>query len=406
MSKLINKKYKKILTDFILNIVATSMPILVLQFVIYPLLSREISNSYFGIILTIVAIKNSISLITGNSLNNVRLIRESEKSKLKFNIDYNLLLLISQTFNVILISFLIYVYFDTLHYLDFAILFFIFVFSSIRIYASAFYRIKLEYKKIAVLSLINVIGMILGFLIHLFIVNSWTTIFLISEILSLIYIIKTTPILSETKSISKEFRNIAKDYFHLSSNAILSNGMAYLDRFLISPILGAEKVAIYYTATIISKSFALLFGPLNNVILTYAAKYKNKINKVLYYKYVIGIIATSIMQLIFIQILSKTITEFLYPQLFELSRHYILLASIGIIINMGGNSLRPLVMITSNLKWQPRINIIYASIFFPLASILTYKYGLYGFCYSSIIANSIQFILIFYIGHKGLNRNI
>lgn len=383
-----------------------SLPIAVLQFLIYPVLSRGISVELFGIILTIVALKNTLSFSTGNSLNNVRLLRESETSSFKDSIDYNLLLILSQIINLAAAVFLTYFYFDILAINDFVILFFVFSFSSLKIYGSVFYRIKLNFRKIAILSLINMTGAILGLLIHISIYRSWVMIFFISELLSIIYILKTTPILKERSPVSNEFKEIGHNYFHLLSNAFIINMMKYLDRFLINPLIGADQVAVYYVATIISKTVSLAVGPMNSVALSYTAKYKSRISGKIYARYLLMILLSALVQIVIIYFFSEKLISFLYPQLYESSKEYIVPASIGIIIGISSSILHPLIITTSDLKWQPRINIVFSVFFLSSAIFLTRKMGLYGFIYSSIAAQSLKFLMMLYVGYKGINQNL
>lgn len=398
------KKYKKIFTDFLLNSIAMTMPIVFLQFVLYPMISKDVSNQLFGTILTVIALRNVLSLITGNSLNNVRLLRESEKLPDNNSRDYNLLLIFSQLINLACAIFLTITYYDTFHIWDFIFLLIIFILASIRTYSTVFYRLKLDYRKIIESSLVSVLGLGIGFSIYLFLFKSWTLIFLISEIMTLFYALWTTPILKEKSALSINFKKIRKDYIHLLTNATINNIMSYLDRFLINPLIGADQVAIYYVATIISKTFSLVFGPLNNVILSYTAKYKSRINTKLLLNYLIFTVFTTVLQFIIIQLFSDIIISFLYPKLYELSKEFITIASVGVLTGIAANTLQPLAMATCELKWQPRINLFYSVIYLILAVILTTTYGLYGFCYASIISHIVKFFMYLYLSYRGINK--
>ncbi|MBN2858291.1 MAG: hypothetical protein JXN63_07810 [Candidatus Delongbacteria bacterium] len=381
-----------------------ALPIVTLQFLVYPVISRRVTVGFFGIILTIIAIKNTLSFTTGTSLNNVRLLRESERSVFKDSKDYNLIFIFSQLLSLITALFLAYTYQGSLNIFDALMLFFIFVLSSFKIYGSTFYRINLNFKRIMMVSVLNVAGIMVGLLFYVFNMGSWIIIFILSELLSVLYVLKTTPVLKEHKKLSVDFKNIKRDYLHLFSNALVSNLMKYLDRFLISPLIGPEKVAIYYVAAIISRITALITGPLNSVVLSYTAKHKSRIDKKLFYKYIWVILITSAAQFLFVIFFSDFIIKSLYPQLYEHSKDYIILASTGIIIGISSNILHPLIISCSDLKWQPRINAVYSSFYLSSAFILTVKYDLYGFCYSSIASHSLKFIMMLAVCYSGINE--
>ena len=69
---------KKISGDFILNFIASAVVTAVMQLLMYPLINRVVGNIIYGNFLTIIGIVNTISAVVGTTLNNIRLIRETE----------------------------------------------------------------------------------------------------------------------------------------------------------------------------------------------------------------------------------------------------------------------------------------------------------------------------------------
>ena len=67
------------LQDVSLNIFASFMMTGILQIVVYPFLGSHMSADSYGLFLTLIGIVNIISVTLGNSLNNVRLLRDTPR---------------------------------------------------------------------------------------------------------------------------------------------------------------------------------------------------------------------------------------------------------------------------------------------------------------------------------------
>ena len=67
---------KKIISDVLLNILALAISTVILQLIIYPTISANVSISSFGTILTIMGGVNVISVVLGGSLNNAQLVNQ------------------------------------------------------------------------------------------------------------------------------------------------------------------------------------------------------------------------------------------------------------------------------------------------------------------------------------------
>ncbi|MFC0672805.1 hypothetical protein [Brachybacterium hainanense] len=66
---------------------------------------------------------------------------------------------------------------------------------------------------------------------------------------------------------TRAFRGTLRPYLGLALIALLINAVTYLDRLLITPLLGAEALAIYYSASALSSSLALVTNPGGNALL-------------------------------------------------------------------------------------------------------------------------------------------
>ena len=76
---------KKIAINIIQSIFSTFLPLFGLQFIILPIVAKNISADQYGQLLLITSLTNLFSISFGNVLNNSRLIRNNEY---KFDSDY------------------------------------------------------------------------------------------------------------------------------------------------------------------------------------------------------------------------------------------------------------------------------------------------------------------------------
>lgn len=67
--------------DVFLNIVATAIPIAVLQLCIYPLIATNVDDEIYGLFLTQISVLTIISGSLGNALNNIRLVKMNNMSR-------------------------------------------------------------------------------------------------------------------------------------------------------------------------------------------------------------------------------------------------------------------------------------------------------------------------------------
>lgn len=88
----------------VLNICATALPLMILQLVIFPLIARKEGNENYGTILTVISLVTIVSGSLGNSLNNIRLIRNQDYEKEKICGDFQLLIFAEMIVSAIVVG--------------------------------------------------------------------------------------------------------------------------------------------------------------------------------------------------------------------------------------------------------------------------------------------------------------
>lgn len=71
------KKNKKFIFDLFLSLIASGVPIAVLQLIVYPQLAKILGGDNYGLLLTVYSIWMLAANATGGALNNIKLLRNN-----------------------------------------------------------------------------------------------------------------------------------------------------------------------------------------------------------------------------------------------------------------------------------------------------------------------------------------
>lgn len=395
------KKYYKFFKDALINIVSNSLLLAMSQLVIFPYLSRVNDVSYFGIIISVYGISNIIVNVMGNTLNNIRLLMDNRIQN-KSNFLYQLLVTIMLSF---IISFFIYSVYEDPHNSITIILASIFtVLSIIRTYGIVTFRINLQYTKIIVVNILLMLGYIIG--IVLFVVfQQWPLIFIMGEVLAIIYLRKSTCIYSGPIIKDKELLQIRSEHIQLATSNTIPNVMSSLDRILLNPMLGPTQLSIYYAANTISKMLGLLVTPISNVMLSYIINLDNNKAKEYIKRIVVISIISAIPAYFLLESISPILIKILYPQVFRSALKINRIVSLTVIIGLLISVLNPFIMKFCKMKYYTWIQILYGITYLIAVVFLTLKFNLYGFCLATLFSNLFKWILMIILGTYYVKEN-
>lgn len=388
---------KKMYFDFLLNIVANLIFTVSSQIVVYPIISKNISEASFGTLLTVMGISNAIGVIFGGSLSQIRLLSKG-KYTFEENESFNFLFLMTIFFSFITSNFIYFFFLGEIDKISFLMLLVLTSFIAIRSYLVVYYRINLNFKMIFLHMIMTSLGYIFGLIVFIFFIKTWVIVFLIGEIISFLFLYYTTNWKSEFNFNFKFSKKVGLDYFQLITSSSVYSMMTYVDRLLIYPFLGASQVAIYYAASLVGKLAGIVLLPLSNVILSYLSSEENKdgwkIFKILFFfSFFLGLLAliTSIL-------LSPFLIRILYPNLMNSIENVYIFASFAAIISAVAALLQPALMRYCPLWYQTFIQSIYAVSYVGFSIPLMNVWGLKGFAYGNLIASLIRYLLVVGIG--------
>ena len=321
---------KKIVVDMCLNIIAVTIPVAVLQLIVYPITAKSIGGDSYGLMITIYSVWIMISNSLGNVLNNIRLLYENAYLKQNIKGDFNILLGRWGLINSIIICGIIIFYCKGLYAEHIILGIIISLLIITKDYTEVGFRLNLNYKAIVVNNALQGIGFLIGTYITMK-TGIWEFIFLIGYLLGCAFCVIKTRLLKEPFVKTGLFSKVNGDVNRLVIATIISNMMNYADKLVLYPIIGGYAVSVYYTATILGKIIGMLTGPINSVILSYISKWQGNKKRILNKVLIIGFLLCLVGYVITL-IVAKPIIGLLFPQWVEEVMHYIPVTTINVLL--------------------------------------------------------------------------
>lgn len=388
------KNYKKIFFDIILNIIATVIPLIVLQLIILPLLSRRINEDEYGMILTIISIATIIATSLGNALNNIRLISQNVYKENGKTGDFQILLLGEFFVGIIITIIAIGKY--NIDKTDYILVILMVLLWTAKEYYAVEFRINLDYTGIVISNVILVIGYMMGSCLYV-IIGYWELIYVVGIFFSVGYIIIKSKIKFECLPISHLFRGTIVNLLILIAASLINNLLNYADRIIIYPLIGGTAVSIYYSSTLFGKLVSTAVSPINSVMLSYLSK-KQLLQQTLILKVLLTSGFLGVIGYVVCRIIAYPALNILYPQWAEQSMEYVPITTLIAMVTMVTSTLTPFVLKFCAMKWQIVINASVLAVYL-FSSVMLFKfYGLTGFCLGVLLSTIVKLIIMICVG--------
>lgn len=396
-------KIKRMIRDTGLNTLGFAIYIIAQQLILLPVISRFTTDEIYSNFVIYLSVLNIIANSTGGEVGNVRIVKDSIYQKLKINGDFFRILL----YLAPLISFVGFVVFYLLGYSigEIIILILTLNMANIRLYATCYFRLEQKFKEIIIQNILYFIGVSIGIGIMFITKNVYIAI-LIPEFITIIYSLLKSDLTKMERGRTIQFKETLKTFFQFALISLLTNCMAYYDRLLIYPILGASAVAVYYSTSTISKMVALITNPVSSVILAWVAKAKEEnISKI-----IIKTIKANIPLLFLVAIVSIPTTYIsiwiLYRQHLEQAIYLIIPMSIATAFNCCASLTKSILLKVSNTKYIIYIYIVHFIFLSVIGYIGSKQGGVQGFTIATAISKMelwLSFMLLLVINLRGKN---
>lgn len=382
---------RQVAFDMLLNVVATALPLVVLQVIVLPLMAYNMEGGEYGLVVTILSAFSVIPGVLGNTLNNIRLIYDKKYKDCSLSGDFNPMVLASST-----VSFLaIIATAGFMGVVDIVSLIMLGVASAIwlvREYYIVAFRIELNYKAILISNVIQALGYFLGYGLFLF-TREWVLVYAVGQILGLAYVFRKSDLHKEPLRITPLLKPTLKDTASLVVSNFLSKVMVYSDRIVLHPLIGGNAVAVYYVSTLVGKILSMAVSPVNGVMLSYLAKRKSKTTKTFAMTMATGL-ALCVIVYCAIALCGRSVLGFLYPMYVDAAMEYISITSATALVYVLISMALPFTLKFFAMKWQIAVNATTCVIYLGLGLGLYDLFGLMGFCIGALVANVLKLALL------------
>lgn len=385
---------KDILKNLFLSFFSFALPTVVLQFLVQPIIAKELGGEINGQYLTLISFNFFIIGLTASVLNMVRMLQNSKYQEEKLCGDFNIFFV----FYIFLLLFILpigYTYYTKIfNFLDIVLYILVGLLYLYHDYIFAEYRLKLQYKKILINNIILTFGYGISLYIFSFYIKKWQVVFIIPYSLSSIFDYFNTSFIKEPIVKTKLFKETSKKLRLLTCSTMLSSSTLYFDKLILYPLMGGISVSIYNTASLVGKILILVSSPLQSVLLSYLVQENDFKMKKITIKQIIVSIFILIIGYFCCLLVGYPFTYLLYPDWALDSQVFIpitVASSIFVLIN---NLINTIIIRFFNTLYQVIINSVDLIIYVSVALLLLHFYSLIGFCIGVLIANVIKTIIL------------
>ena len=395
--KIVSKKIKFV-GDMALNLVASAIPIIVLQLIILPTLAKDINADRYGLLVTILALLNVVPSSFGNVMNNVRLLYDKAYKEKQYEGDFRICIFVFEAISLIIVVVTCFLYDPNISFVDMIATLILAALWLAREYYIVAFRLSIDFKAILVNNILLTVGYIAGVGIYQ-VFNQWQIIYLSGYIFSMIYIMRKSTLWKEPIRITPMFRFTSTQSIMLLISALLLRLMNYSDKLLLYPVLGGATVSVYYAATVFGKVISLMVTPVASVFLTYLAGSGDKDNKTFKYTASFGFVICAV-GYVFCVVASRPVLKLIYPQFVDEAMKYIYVTTITAVLTAYAALINPFIMKYFKMNWQIVINGVTVILYIFIGLVLLKTNGLMGFCIGTVISNTIKVLIMFVVYFK------
>lgn len=384
--------------NFSYNFLSVIIMNVVIQFVVYPVLSAEMGESSFGTMLSLMSIITVFSSSFALALNNTRLVLKN--SVVTKNGDYNTLLVIFATISII-VAIISVSLIDSLTFYSGCFFSLLSVLSLMRGYSDVDFRLELNFKKYFINFIFISVGYLLGVLLFQ-LTKNWYLVFMLGDICCLIFVFSSGTIYKKPFECSSNRKKVWKTVTPVTVGYMIGNFYVNFDRILLQTILGGAAVTVFYVASLVGKTAGLLTGPLNSVLLATLADYSGRISTKKFTLLTLISLGLGAALVIICVLVSPFLLQLLYPSVYSQAKSLIFIANMGQCLFFASGLVMSIALRFCSAKLQLIVQTIYGIIFTVLAIPMTFFYGIVGFAYSSAAANFARFVLVYLLAAREL----
>lgn len=394
---------KKLLSDSVWSIAGLVLMNMTAQFAVYPLWNRELGNEQYGRILYLIAGMNILAVSMGVACNYARM-KASAEGKTA-NRPYSRILLFTSGALVpwcVLVA--LFAGTGGLNPLETGLLILLGVTSMWRYYADVEYRLSLNYKAFFFYYLAISVGYGIGAALFLWL-KIWPLALLPGEMAGIFLVYRRGTVLKRIPGEgAAEDGRVSRTILTLFATEAISNLILNGDRVLLNLLVSATAVTIYYQASLLGKTMALITTPLNSVLIGYLSRYKGGLTKKIMNTVTLACAATIPAVTLLCTAGSHILIRLLYPQNYELVSPYFIMANAAQVVFFVSGVAATVLLRFCRTGYQLYINLVYAGAFAVFCVPGMIQWQVKGLCVGMMAAGVLKLGYILFLGYRSAGK--
>lgn len=383
---------KKLASDIVWSVGALVLMNGVLQLFVYPFLSHRLGAQTMGNVLYVMALVAIVAPAVGLAANNTRLIER--RTCAPENGDFILSMLVQ---TIPLGAVLLWASSPYLHGVgDYVLAALLLLLTTFRYYADVEYRMTLHYQGYFGYYAAISAGYLVGLGLYA-VSGNWLLCFLAGEAAALLVSALFGHVLRPL-ALSPYARRMNRQVLILSASYLLYNGVLNLDRVLLQNLVSSTAVTVYYVASLLGKTVALLVGPLNGILIGYLTRGSGTVTRRQYGLACVLCIGVGAVCYGAILVVTPVFVRILYPSIAQEVLSIAGIANLSQIFCFSSSLLLTILLTFANQKWQLAIQVVYAVLFFAAGTFAALHIGVTGFVWSGLAVNVVRFIMTAAVG--------
>ena len=395
---------KRLLSDSAWSIAGLVLMNVTAQFAVYPIWNREMGNELYGRILYLIAGMNIIAISMGVACNYARM-KASAEGKTE-NRPYSRILLVTTCAMIpwcVLVA--LFAGGEGLNLPETGLLILLGTATMWRYYADVEYRLSLNYKAFFDYYLTISVGYGIGIGLFLWL-KLWPLALLPGELAGVFLVYRRGSVLKKVPEENPEQdRAVTAMVTTLFATEVISNLILNGDRVLLNLLVNATAVTIYYQASLMGKTMALITTPLNSVLIGYLSRFKGGLTKAIMNKVTLACAAAVPVATLAATVGSHILIRILYPQNYNLVSPYFIMANTAQVAFFVSGVAATVLLRFCKTGYQLYINLVYAGLFIVLCVPGVLLWQVEGLCVGMMAAGLLKLCYVLYLGYKSIKNS-
>ncbi len=385
---MLNKKSFRVAGDFFYTVMATVVMNVILQIVIYPLITHFYGDAVTGEILYFIGFIYIIPQALGTALSNTRLV--VRKNYDATNGDFSLVVLLASALSALACGLIASLESSSILFPLFYALFS--VLYLLRSYAQVEFRLTLKFKEYFLYYCIISLGYLLGFFLYT-ITKVWLLIFVAGEAFALLYTLLRGSIFKRERKILAP-SIIHKTITMIALSTLVRDCVIHFDKVILKQTINTQVVTQYHVVSLIAKTMQMLITPINTLIMSYLTVKDAVLSRKVLFKFVgIAFLLGGVFYGVCI-IGTPIYIKLFYPSLYAEIMQYNYIVNLGLILGFLASLFLSVMLSQGKTRLHTAIECIWGACYIIAAYYFSSLNGIWGLAYVTLVMNAIKNLVV------------